>query len=858
MRLLPWLSTLSASILLTATTLGTPVTAQSESTLGAEITQGDEQVEDLSRVTALQLEEERTGVREEGEPPGGPLAPEPNEAEWSSPDAVTSLGGNGAGKSLGVLGDDDVNALIKRSGCAPSGGVQLDAPAATKSEVNFFGGGWGHGAGLSQYGSLGAVRLGCNYAQILTTYFANTTIKSIPWNDPIRVEAAPDVNTMTLTADAGSIPWQVCNRDGSGCSTVATQPQGQTWVGIRNGGNWVIKRGSSTVFQGTLGRASSQRLRAVLSESNANVMRVVNVKEARYDDGRENRYRWGHLDLMPANSHGRKGNLVLTVPSMNLYLRGLGEISSAWPVEVQKVQAVTARTFVTNKLQTRKGSAFSATCDCDIRSSTSDQYYKGWDHERWDTKGYWRQGIDATGSQNVVINGSPINSYFSAATGGVVTTGDFVWGGTRPPFSKRFDDSRWEQAAKFDRTRWVKGFSKAELGRKLGIGTYVRHKLNGPFEPGGRIGREGVTFVGTSGSVTLKGQDPRFKLGLHSMWFRIDEKLPPIPSGLPQGPDNSGGSAAPAPANPTPAHPMKRVSGSNRVLTAIAAAQHWPQADHVVVASEGDWHGALSAGPYAAAKNAPLLLTNSQTLNTEVANEIRRLKPKAITLVGGHAAVSAQVERALGTIANVTRHFGPTAQDTAVALALHSGSPTDTIVVVSDSAWPDAVSASGLARGVHTPLVLFSAKNQVYSATVDAIRARRPKRIVMVGGTAALSEDVRRQLSNTGIPVERLSGSNRLLTSHAVVTYALGGSKGRVPLIVAGSHGWADALSAGPLAARIGGHVLLVPQATMSDSGDTARTLDATRDRWSEGFIMGGRAAVSQGVQDGLEVRYRN
>lgn len=834
------------------------------------ITQGAEQLEDLSRVTALQLEEERTGIRQEGdrvvpaEQIGDPTGEEaPAEA---SADLAGATGKASREVSEVVFDEAEINALAKRAGCAASGGVQLPTAGPSGKEVNFYGAGWGHGAGLSQYGSLGAVRLGCNYAQILTTYFATTTIKNIPWHAPIRVEAAPNVNTMTLTADEGSIPWQICNRDGGGCSTVATQPKGQTWVGVRDGNTFRIKRGGSTIYSAAAGRASSQRLRAVLSESNPGIMRVVDVKEARYDDGRANRYRWGHLDLTPANA-SRKGNLVLTVPSMNLYLRGLGEISSSWPVEVQKVQAVTARTFVTNKLQTRKGSDFSRTCDCDIRSSTSDQYYKGWDHEKWDTAGNWRRGIESTTHQNVVINGQPINSYFSAATGGVVTTGDFVWGGTRPTFSKRIDDSRWEQAAKFERTRWVKGFSKAELGAKLGIGVYTGHTLHGPFEPGGRIGRNGVTFRGTGGSVTLTGQDPRFKLGLHSMWFRINEGLPSIPRGLPQGPNGAsstpppsggGGQDAAPPAPSRPAHPMTRVAGANRVLTAVQAAKQWPSANHVVVAAEGDWHGALAAGPYAAAKQAPLLLTNTKTLNPEVEAEIRRLKPKGITLVGGNNAVNAQVEKALQRIAPVVRHAGPTAHDTAVNLAMHSGSSANTVVVVSDTAWPDAVSASGLANGVNTPPVLFASQHAVSTNTLNAIRSRRPKQILMIGGTKVLSERVRQQLASTGVNVHRLSGSNRLLTSHAVVMYSLAGGKSRVPLIAASANGWADALAAGPLAARIGGRVLLVPHDFMSDSGDTAKTLAATRSRWGAGYIMGGRAAVSQSVQDSLEARYRD
>lgn len=732
---------------------------------------------------------------------------------------------------------------------------------------------------MSQYGSLGAVRLGCAYNQILTSYFANTKIANVPWNGPVRVEVAPNVATMTVRADEGSIPWQVCNRDGSGCSTIATQPKGATWVGSRNGDNWKVTGGGKVIYAGTSGNANSQRLRAVLSQADPNTMRVVDVKEARYDDGRPNRYRWGTLDLFGFNTtSGRKGNVILTVPSMNLYLRGLGEISTAWPVEVQKVQAVTSRTFVTNKLKTRKGSVFSTGCDCDIRSSTSDQYYKGWDHESWDKHNNWKNGIDQTGSQNLVINGEPINAYFSAATGGVVTTGDVVWGGTRPAFSRQIDDSRWEQAANFDRTRWVKSFTRAELGAKLGIGEYKSYTILGETEPGGRIGRSGVTFHGTKGSVTLTGQDPRFKLGLHSMWFRINEDLPRIPAGLPQGPTSGPAAsvpppapapapkppAAPAPApshrpGPAPVHTaMKRLSGSNRVLTAIEGSKLWTKADHVVVAEEGDWHGALAAGPYAAAYGGPLLLTNKHQLNAEVAAEIRRLNPKHITLVGGQGVVANTVEGALRQIAPTVRHFGLTAADSAAVLSAYSKSKSDTVVVVSQHAPADAVSAAALTRGKDSPVVLFADKTHVPEVTLRTIQGRKPKHILVIGGTAVLSDQVIAALNQTGSHVQRLSGSNRLLTSDAVVRHALTHSRGRVPLITASASRWADALAAGPVSSHLGGHVLLVPHDTIKPKSDTALTLEALRSRWSSGYIMGGTAAVSPKVQSALESQFRS
>ena len=84
-----------------------------------------------------------------------------------------------------------------------------------------------------------------------------------------------------------------------------------------------------------------------------------------------------------------------------------------------------------------------------------------------------------------------------------------------------------------------------------------------------------------------------------------------------------------------------RISGSNRYETAVKVSQQrFPNgAADVFVASGEDFPDALVAGPLSSGAG-PLLLTGSKKLPAVVRQEVQRLKPKRIIVVGGPSAVS--------------------------------------------------------------------------------------------------------------------------------------------------------------------------------------------------------------------------
>src|SRR5690349_1703557 len=104
---------------------------------------------------------------------------------------------------------------------------------------------------------------------------------------------------------------------------------------------------------------------------------------------------------------------------------------------------------------------------------------------------------------------------------------------------------------------------------------------------------------------------------------------------------------APVPAPPAAAWTRSpvRVAGDDRYATAVAMSQIvFPAgAPTVLVASGEAFPDALAGGAAAGVNHAPLLLTSAAELPAVVADELRRLAPRRVSVLGGPAAVSDHV-----------------------------------------------------------------------------------------------------------------------------------------------------------------------------------------------------------------------
>ncbi|MBE0476775.1 MAG: cell wall-binding repeat-containing protein [Coriobacteriia bacterium] len=167
-----------------------------------------------------------------------------------------------------------------------------------------------------------------------------------------------------------------------------------------------------------------------------------------------------------------------------------------------------------------------------------------------------------------------------------------------------------------------------------------------------------------------------------------------------------------------------------------------------------------------------------------------------------------------------------------------------TVVVASGETFPDALVAGPLAVALDAP-ILLTPRTRLPSALADEIARLGARKAVVVGGGPAVDSSVARRLDSLrGVSVERIAGRDRYETAAkvAVRLRALSGRPDRV--FVASGEGFADALSAGPLAAAEGAPILLTRPSSLP--GVTREAVAASRA--GSTLVVGGSAAVSESV----------
>lgn len=256
---------------------------------------------------------------------------------------------------------------------------------------------------------------------------------------------------------------------------------------------------------------------------------------------------------------------------------------------------------------------------------------------------------------------------------------------------------------------------------------------------------------------------------------------------------------------------VSTLAGPNRYATSAAAsaAQFEPGTDVYLTAGEG-FADALAAGPAAAHDGASLLLTPSASLLQVTLDEIERLAPSSITIVGGAAAVSPAVEAQLAAAwpeVEITRISGADRYATAAAVATEVFGTADTAFVASGADFADALSASGVAATLADAPVLLTMPTGLPAGTAEALDALGASEIVVVGGRVAISDGVVRELRAYGTTT-RVAGADRYATNAALVGAYVEPTDPQT-IVVASGGAFPDALSGTAIAGATGGPLLL-------------------------------------------------
>ncbi|HVM51863.1 MAG TPA: cell wall-binding repeat-containing protein [Acidimicrobiales bacterium] len=306
---------------------------------------------------------------------------------------------------------------------------------------------------------------------------------------------------------------------------------------------------------------------------------------------------------------------------------------------------------------------------------------------------------------------------------------------------------------------------------------------------------------------------------------------------------------------------LDRVAGVDRYATAATAAVFaFPEGADAAVLARGDAFPDALAGSYlTGVLGAPILLTQPNQLPAVTADALDDLGVATVYVLGGTGAISATVADEAGEGRDVIRLAGPnryaTAAEVATSQAVEGiGDIGDqrTAILASGEGFADALAAGPVAHAANLP-ILLTPSGALAAEAATALDDLAIEHVVIVGGTAAVSDGVKAAVEAGDRTTERVAGVNRYATAVAVAGFARanvsGWSVSGVDL--ATGEGFADALSGGPSSGEAKQSILLTPTTTLAPEAKTY--LEANAGTLLGGRVYGGPAAVRDAVVSAAE-----
>ena len=302
---------------------------------------------------------------------------------------------------------------------------------AAEGEVTFFGGGYGHGIGMSQYGAQGQALDGVDYDDILTHYYTGASVEELTttspgsvllqYEEPLWVGVVQGVDELEFIPRNGDL--SICHV-GSGCPKTTQPADGESWmVKVTEPGTCIFERDG--VQMGTPGDCWAGL--TLLGSARVEIPSIGKT------------YGHGVMRIRPVGASGSATSFHVSF-SMDLedYVLGIAEMPSSWNADALRAQAVAARTYGVAKVHqretgTRSGNgidpALSQTwkdiCWCHVRRSISDQAYEGWSQSQLAS---WASAVGDTGGEVIshpnsgYTYGGVIDAFYSSSTSGVTET----------------------------------------------------------------------------------------------------------------------------------------------------------------------------------------------------------------------------------------------------------------------------------------------------------------------------------------------------------------------------------------------------------------------------------------------------
>jgi putative cell wall-binding protein len=201
----------------------------------------------------------------------------------------------------------------------------------------------------------------------------------------------------------------------------------------------------------------------------------------------------------------------------------------------------------------------------------------------------------------------------------------------------------------------------------------------------------------------------------------------------------------------------------------------------------------------------------------------------ALVFVPNHKAYAAN---------KVQRIEGADRYKTAIAISKSAWVKSDNVVIATGSNFPDALSASPLAKQLDSPILLVG--KQLDKDVENEITRLEAKKAYIVGGEDVVSKDISKQLEGKGLEVIRLAGHDRYGTAFEIANHMAENFEISGQIAVATGENFPDALSIAPIAAACNMPILLTNKSYLSDS--VIKYLDSHKT--TKSYVIGGKDVI--------------
>ncbi|MBZ4663285.1 MAG: hypothetical protein JG776_987 [Caloramator sp.] len=188
------------------------------------------------------------------------------------------------------------------------------------------------------------------------------------------------------------------------------------------------------------------------------------------------------------------------------------------------------------------------------------------------------------------------------------------------------------------------------------------------------------------------------------------------------------------------------------------------------------------------------------------------------------------------------RYAGTNRYMTAVEVSKKGFDRADTVVIAGGNDYPDALCVAPLAKKFNAPILLVS-KTGIIKEIEEEIDRLGAKKAYIIGGTAVVPDEIKNQLENKGMVVERIAGNNRYETAYEVAKL-LNYDKA----VIASGEVFADALSISSIAAKNEWPILLTRKTQLPD-----KTIEIINNKRPKNvYVIGGTAVISDSVLNSI------